>query len=360
MLKLILQCAIFFLVLPFWLQAQAPQGFTYQAVVRNTAGELIELSPVGVKLSIQQGSENGITVYSETHSLTTNANGLMSMAIGSGTSLSGSFSGIDWASGPFFLKTETDPNGGSNYSIESTTQLMSVPYALYANQTGSSLPGPQGDQGPAGPPGPQGAQGAAGTSICETLGEGRLAVVYGATSAYGISQGQSTLNNNYTAPDYEFQSLSGTVLGSAASEYQIVVYTTTGAYAYYQTQSSVSTNWNTGTWLFQSLSGTPLGAVASKQNIVVYTTTGAYGLSQNQSSSGNPPNWSTATWLFQSISGTVVGTKVTARSVILYTTTGIYTFAQTQSTFGDPPVENTGVWYFQSMSEPPLDGVISR
>lgn len=145
-----------------FLFAQSPERMSYQAVVRNSADELVTGSNVGMQITLLQGSPTGIAVYIETHSPTTNANGLVSLEIGGGTVVSGSFAAIDWADGPYFLKTETDPTGGNSYSITGTSQLLSVPYALYAANSGSSTPGPQGETGPAGPAGPQGPVGATG------------------------------------------------------------------------------------------------------------------------------------------------------------------------------------------------------
>lgn len=112
--------------------AQAPQKMSYQAVVRNANNNLLVNSPVGVKVSIIQGSANGTSVYVETQSATTNGNGLMTLEIGAGTPVTGNFSSINWANSPCFVKTEIDPAGGSNYSISGTSELLSVPYALYA------------------------------------------------------------------------------------------------------------------------------------------------------------------------------------------------------------------------------------
>ncbi len=114
------------------LQAQAPQKFSYQTVVRNASNELLVEQTLGIKISILQGSANGSAVYAETHTPQTNANGLATLEIGGGSLLSGNFANINWANGPFFVKTETDPNGGNNYTISNTSQLLSVPYALYA------------------------------------------------------------------------------------------------------------------------------------------------------------------------------------------------------------------------------------
>lgn len=117
---------------------QAPQKMSYQAVIRNSSNTLITSAPIGMRISILQGSSNGIAVYVETQRPTTNANGLASLGIGSGTVVSGNFSAINWASGPYFIKTEIDAAGGTNYTIIGTSELLSVPYALFSgNGSGS-------------------------------------------------------------------------------------------------------------------------------------------------------------------------------------------------------------------------------
>jgi uncharacterized protein (TIGR02145 family) len=118
--------------------AQAPQKFSYQTVVRNASNQLLVGQTVGIKISILQGSANGSAVYSETHAPQTNANGLATLEIGGGSLLSGNFANINWANGPFFVKTETDPNGGNNYTITNTSQLLSVPYALYSSSANTA------------------------------------------------------------------------------------------------------------------------------------------------------------------------------------------------------------------------------
>ncbi|MBN1790725.1 MAG: hypothetical protein JW830_09530 [Bacteroidales bacterium] len=117
--------------------SQAPEKMSYQAVIRNASGELVRSSPVGIKISILQGSAAGTPVYVETQVPTTNENGLATLEIGGGTPVTGTFAGIDWSAGIHFLKTETDLAGGTNYSITGTSQLLSVPYALYAKKAES-------------------------------------------------------------------------------------------------------------------------------------------------------------------------------------------------------------------------------
>ena len=92
--------------------AQAPEKFSYQAVVRNASNALVANTSVGVRVSVLQGDANGNDMYVETHTAVTNANGLLTIEIGGGNVQQGSFAGINWADGPYFLKTETDPDGG--------------------------------------------------------------------------------------------------------------------------------------------------------------------------------------------------------------------------------------------------------
>ena len=109
--------------------AQAPEKMSYQAVIRGANNALVTNQQVGMQISILQGST---AVYEETQTPTSNTNGLVSLEIGTGTVISGSFTAIDWSVGTYFIKTETDPTGGTNYTITGTSQLLSVPYALYA------------------------------------------------------------------------------------------------------------------------------------------------------------------------------------------------------------------------------------
>lgn len=118
--------------------AQSPEKISYQAIVRNSENNLVINQQVGMQISILNGTEvnSTIVVYSEIQTPTTNENGLVTFEIGTGTS-SDDFSAIDWGNGIFFIKTETDLNGGTDYSITGTSQLLSVPYALYAKKAGN-------------------------------------------------------------------------------------------------------------------------------------------------------------------------------------------------------------------------------
>ena len=130
MKKIFSICAALFLTVTVF--AQSPEKMSYQAVIRNSSGVLVTNTQIGVKISILQGSSSGTAVYVETQTPTSNANGLVSLEIGAGTVLSGTFASISWANGPYFVKTETDPAGGISYTITGTSQLLSVPYALHA------------------------------------------------------------------------------------------------------------------------------------------------------------------------------------------------------------------------------------
>ncbi len=166
-----------FMLLGLISYAQAPQKMSYQSVVRDPASVLVTNSSVGIRISILQGSASGAAQYVETQIITTNANGLATLSIGSGTVVSGSMATINWANGPFFIKTETDPTGGTSYTISGTSEMMSVPYALYAANA------PAGPQGPQGVPGATGAAGADGTN--GTNGTVGATGAQGATGAAG-------------------------------------------------------------------------------------------------------------------------------------------------------------------------------
>jgi hypothetical protein len=166
----------------FLTYGQAPQKMSYQSVVRDNTNLLVTNSTVGVRMSILQGSASGTVVYEETHSISTNSNGLASLAIGGGTVVSGSMSGINWGAGPFFVKTETDPAGGTNYTIVGTSELLSTPYALYA---ANSPAGPQGPAGTPGLPGTNGLNGAVGPQ--GTTGAQGLQGIAGTNGADGAT-----------------------------------------------------------------------------------------------------------------------------------------------------------------------------
>lgn len=129
LLSIVILLTMFF---PLIGMSQVPYKMSYQAVVSDSEANILANKPVGMRISILEGSANGEVVYLEINDSETNSNGLVSIEIGSGFSQDGDISMIDWQSGVYFIKTEIDPTGGDDYTLTSTTQLMSVPFAFHA------------------------------------------------------------------------------------------------------------------------------------------------------------------------------------------------------------------------------------
>ena len=145
-----------------------PNKFNYQTIVRDTSGHLVINQPVGMRLTLQRGPQMN-NLYTEIHQVTTNSSGLLTTTIGTGQPIQGSMDSIDWSLGNVFVKTEIDMAGGSNYSLVSSRELLSVPYAMHARSANvPGLPGPQGPQGPRGIPG----ENAQGSNQIECCGQG--------------------------------------------------------------------------------------------------------------------------------------------------------------------------------------------
>lgn len=311
------------LLFPFYffalsMLAQAPPRMSFQAVVRDADAQLVDNSSVGLRIAILQGSDNGAVIYQETHQVQSNTNGLVTLEIGGGSVLSGDVATIDWTDGPFFVRTETDPTGGSDYSIVGTSQLLSVPYALHA---ANNLPGPQGPQGPPG------------TSECPMIhtADGR-AVVYTATTAYGLGLASTSGTQWYTT------TLDGPVLGSIASDSAVVLYTAGTAYGFALSATGGSF------WVSTSISGTPVGALAASGRIVVYSETQAVGLGRAGTGSTN--------WSSTNIQGPVVDHVVAGNRIVLYTPSNAYGYAR-NATGGS-------AWFPTSLSGAPLGGEGTR
>jgi uncharacterized protein (TIGR02145 family) len=135
-----LLCFLTLLFLNQLVFAQVPQGTSYQAIIRNPSGNLLSNQLVKLRFSIHDSSANGNIVYQETQMANTNEQGLINLFVGKGIPVIGSFTNINWGSKSKFLQTEIDITGGINYTDMGTTQLMSVPYALYANTSANGLP----------------------------------------------------------------------------------------------------------------------------------------------------------------------------------------------------------------------------
>ena len=140
--------------------AQAPQKFSYQGVARDNASNILANQNIGLQISLHSASPSGTVVYQETQAPTTNAFGLFNIQVGGGTVVSGDLASVDWGANSYYLQVEMDASGGTSYLDMGTAQLLSVPYALYAENSGT--PGPQGPAGADGTNGSDGATGAQG------------------------------------------------------------------------------------------------------------------------------------------------------------------------------------------------------
>jgi hypothetical protein len=116
--------------------AQAPNLIKYQSIARDAAGLILPNLPLGIRMSIHDLSASGTIVFQETHSVVTNEYGLFNLSIGAGTSLTGTISGVDWSNGAKYIEIEGDLTGGTSYLPFGTSELLSVPYALYSNYSG--------------------------------------------------------------------------------------------------------------------------------------------------------------------------------------------------------------------------------
>ena len=123
----------------FTSKAQVPNLINYQAVARSSSGGILATTSISLRLSIRNLSTIGAIEYQEIQHITTNAFGLFNLHIGTGTVVTGSFSSIDWGTGDKYLQVEIDPIGGSAYVDMGAQQLVSVPYALYAANSGTSF-----------------------------------------------------------------------------------------------------------------------------------------------------------------------------------------------------------------------------
>lgn len=184
MKKVILLIAILLIDFGF-VAAQAPQGINYQAVARGTTGLELQLTPLVVRLGIYSDLNATIQVYEESHAVTTNAFGLFNVVIGQGTQISPTaFNTISWGTGSYFLKVEID--GGTGFTNMGTTQLLSVPYALFAQNSAN---------GPTGLQGPTGAIGATGpvSTVAGPTGPAGINGLNGATGLIGPTGAASTV-----------------------------------------------------------------------------------------------------------------------------------------------------------------------
>src|SRR5262245_36953798 len=242
-MKKILFIILYFLF-GYTLYAQVPKLISYQAVARNVSGNVLPNQPVKIRLSILDSTQTGNPLYVETHLDTTNQFGLFSIRIGGGNIISGNFSNILWGAGNKYLKTELDPTGGNNFVFMGTEQLVSVPYALYAENSGT--PGPTGPQGLPGPPG------------CEPNIRDSLIVLYNNPMAYGYSQDSAGTGN------WSVLALDNITHLAVSCKKSIVIYDNPTAFAFYRDNSGV------GQWSVQPLGNTIYSVVKSQSIIILY------------------------------------------------------------------------------------------
>lgn len=154
------------------LNAQVPQAFSYQAIAMDSNGNLVADSQVGIEISVVVDSPSGEVSYTENHLVMSTSLGHINLEVGRGTASFGIFEDVAWSSGPHFLEIKMDIDGGTNYQLVGTVQLLSVPFALYAVESLSGFPGPTGPAGPQGAAGATGAQGATGIAGIPGTGVG--------------------------------------------------------------------------------------------------------------------------------------------------------------------------------------------
>lgn len=283
----------------FFAFAQVPQGISYQAIALNGSGNPVVSSNVGIRLSILDNSATGTVLYTETHTKTTNAQGLYNLIIGQGIPTVGSFSNIKWETNSKFLKVEMDATGGTNYVLVGTTQLLSVPYALSAgnivkdnnnysnkNSSGSGYNVIYTDTE---------ARGFGGSSWYSTSLNGTVLgsiTSNNATAVYTTSEARA-----FNGSSWYYTSLSGTFKGASSSNNSVVVYTDSEARGFGGTS-----------WYYTSLSGIVKGSIASNNNVAVYTNSEARAFSGTS-------------WYTTTLNGTILGAVALGNNIVIYTNT---------------------------------------
>lgn len=290
--------------------AQVPQGISYQAVAFNSGGSPVVNGTVGVKISLLDQSITGTVVYAETHTKTTNAQGLFNLNIGQGTATVGTFSAINWGANSKFIKVEVDPAGGSNYTTVGTNQLMSVPYALFAGNLST-------------------VSNSNSMSLKNNSGNGCI-VVYSNTEAKAFYLNPNGSNTgSWTGSNVTFSS---PIKGSVTSNNTVVVYSDTEAKGYYLNPNGT----NTGSWSGSNVTFTSpiIGAIASNNCIIVYSSTEAkaYYLNPNGTNTGS---WSGSNVTFSSV---IKGAIASNDTIVVYSST------EAKGFYLNPNGTNTGSW----------------
>jgi len=258
------------------LYSQAPQGFNYQAVARNSSGEILQNRNIGIRFTIT--SDNGGTLlYQETQTTTTNQFGLFTLNVGKGSSTFGNFSSIQWATINAWLQVEMDPEGGTAYVNMGTSQLLSVPYSLFAAS------------GNPGPPGADGDRYTTTSSSLMTIGIGTHNLIVDTSLNYSIGQTviiANTVNNLMTGMVVSYNGVTGAMIVNVNS---------------IAGNGSFST-WNislTGATGPQGLRG-PMGYDGDEGPEGPEGPVGPPGLLTNGTATGNTPYWNGPSWIVNS------------------------------------------------------------
>lgn len=292
--------------------AQVPQGVSYQAIALNASGYPVGNTLIGVRLSILDSSVTGTVIYTETHTTTTTDRGLYNLVIGQGTPVSGLFPSIDWGTNYKFLKVELDIAGGTNYVLAGTTQLWSVPYALYAEKANS-------------------------VDAANVIGETTTSYVSGFitdSNAYYMYNGITNQPNEWIQ-----QSIAGQPIDVVSNFYTMGFLTSTNAYACTVINNGNNTSNTYAQWFPVQLSGTPLKMIVANECVGVLTSTHAYIFTYNVSES----NTTTYNWFTQELSGTPKDIYAFGNNGIgIVTDTNAYAHART-NLFSSP--EAIGSWY---------------
>jgi hypothetical protein len=287
---------LFALLSSFFTFAQVPQGISYQAIALNGSGVAVVNSTVGIRLSILDDSATGTVLYTETHLSSTNAQGLFHLVIGQGTPTLGTFSSIKWETNSKFLKVEMDETGGSIYVLVGTTQLLSVPYAMYAGKVNKE----------------------------DIVGGGDISFVSSTvlnTNSF-ITDTNAYIYAASSVSPYQYSWHSTPILGTPLMKSLDSFLTTTNAYIFGNDQ-----------WYSYPISGSPQKIVATGGSILVVTSTNAYSFQWN----GTNPIWTPT-----AISGTVVEATSNWFTVAVLTSTNFYiSNPSTNSSWISTPITGT-------------------
>ena len=290
-MKRILLFSLFLLISKF-VFSQTPQGISYQAVAFDSSGSPIVNGNIGIKTTILDNSISGTIVYSEIFTKTTNAQGLFNLNIGEGTPDIGIFSAINWGVNSKFLKVEIDPTGGTSYTIIGTSQLMSVPYALYAEKVNTSSGGSLNDE--------------LSKSKYTNFAFSNGSTVYAFNQLTGTWVGQSGSSGTITASNgnfafsngstvYAFSKRLGMWVGQSGSSGSIIA--SNGSFAFSNGSTVYAFHKEIGVWVGQS--GSSGTIIASNGNFAFSNGSTVYAFNQL-----------TGTWVGQSgSSGTIIGSN---------------------------------------------------